>query len=130
MSRNNEFKDFLSHIDMFNTINGGTSSPSIIVDKEDDRIIVRISAPAVNGDAFNLLLKGNQLIVYTVLSDEWALENADNEQKLPLFARTFDLPPFVDKEGIDAVFEDGNLNVVLPLMDKEEAVKKIDIRHY
>lgn len=130
MSGNNEFKDFVSHIDMMNTINGGTSLTSVVVNKEEDQLIIQISAPTVNGDAYNLLLKGNQLIVYTTLSDEWLLDVSGDMKKMPLFARTFDLPPFVNQEAIDAVYENGELRIVLPLMENNEAVKKIDIRHY
>ena len=130
MSGNNEFKDFVSHIDMMNTINGGTSLTSVVVNKEEDKLIIQISAPTVNGDAYNLLLKGNQLIVYTALSDEWLLDVSGDMQKIPLFARTFDLPPFVNQEAIDAIYENGELRIVLPIMENNEAVKKIDIRHY
>ena len=130
MSGNNEFKDFVSHIDMMNTINGGTSMTSVVVNKEEDQLIIQISAPTVHGDAYNLLLKGNQLIVYTNLSDEWLVDVSGGMQKIPLFARTFDLPPFVNQEAIDAVYENGELRIVLPIMENNEAVKKIDIRHY
>ena len=130
MSGNNEFKDFVSHIDMMNTINGGASLTSVVVNKEEDQLIIQISAPTVNGDAYNLLLKGNQLIVYTTLSDEWLLDVSSDMKKMPLFARTFDLPPFVNQEAIDAVYENGELRIVLPLMENNESVKKIDIRHY
>lgn len=129
---NNEFKDFISHIDMMNTISGGTSLTSVVINKEEDKLLIEVSAPAVDGDAYNLLLRGNQLIIYTTLSDEWQVDvNSDkNMNKMPLFARTIDLPPFVNKDEIDAVYEDGKLNVVLPIIENNEAVKKIDIRHY
>jgi len=126
----NEFKDFVNHIDMLNTINGGASLTSMVVDKKDDKLTVRISAPTVEGDAYNLLLRGDQLIVYTTLSDDWLLDATTDVNKMPLFARTLDLPPFVDREAIDAVYENGELHIELPFTETNKAIKKIDIKHY
>jgi HSP20 family protein len=126
----NEFKDFVNHIDMLNTINGGASLTSMVVDKKDDKLTVRISAPTVEGDAYNLLLRGDQLIVYTTLSDDWLLDVTSDVNKMPLFARTIDLPPFVDREAIDAVYENGELHIVLSFTETNKAIKKIDIKHY
>jgi HSP20 family protein len=126
----NEFKDFVNHIDMLNTINGGTSLTSMVVDKKDDKLTVSISAPTVEGDAYNLLLRGDQLIVYTMLSDDWLRDATSEVNKMPLFARTIDLPPFVDREAIDAVYENGELHIVLPFTETNKAIKKIDIKHY
>jgi HSP20 family protein len=126
----NEFKDFVNHIDMLNTINGGASLTSMVVDKKDDKLTVRMSAPTVEGDAYNLLLRGDQLIVYTTLSDDWLLDVTTDVNKMPLFARTIDLPPFVDREAIDAIYENGELHIVLPFTETNKAIKKIDIKHY
>jgi HSP20 family protein len=126
----NEFKDFVNHIDMLNTINGGASLTSMVVDKKDDKLTVRMSAPTVEGDAYNLLLRGDQLIVYTTLSDDWLLDVTTDVNKMPLFARTIDLPPFVDREAIDAIYENGELHIVIPFTETDKAIKKIDIKHY
>ena len=126
----NEFKKFVNYIDMHNTINGGTSLTSVVVDEKEDHLSIRISAPSIEGDAYNLMLKGNQLIVYTILGDNWLANPTEKAHKIPLFARTFDLPPFVNKEEIDAIYENGELKVVLPFTEINDAIKKIDIKHF
>ncbi len=126
----NELKDFVNHIDMLNTINGGASLTSVVVEEKEDNLTIRVSAPALEGDAYNLMLRGDQLIVYTTLSNNWLADVTANTNKLPMFARTFDLPPFVNKEAIDAIYENGELRVILPITDVNKEVKKIDIKHY
>ena len=126
----NELKDFVNHIDMLNTINGGASLTSVVVEEKEDSLTIRVSAPALEGDAYNLMLRGDQLIVYTTLGDNWLVNGSKNVNKMPLFARTFDLPPFVNKEEIDAIYESGELRVILPFTEVNKEIKKIDIKHY
>ncbi len=125
----NEFKDFTSHIDMMNTIGGGTSLTSIDIDKNPREVVIKVSAPSVDGDAFNILLKGNQLIVFTNLNSEMTQDSEYGIQKMPLFSKTFDLPLHVNREAIDAIYEDDQLHIVLPLTEMDQEIKKIDIRH-
>ncbi len=130
----NMLKDFVHQIDTMNTVGGGTTATRVNIAKEVDRLIIEVSAPTVHSDSFNIYLRGNQLIVYTVLNDAEMMEERENSaarHTVPMFNRMFDVPPHVDREQIDAVFEDGYLRVILPFKEGESAeVKRIDIREY
>ncbi len=129
----NIFKDFMSQIDMMNTINGGTTLTSVAVDKNEDHIQIKLSSPGVSSESYNILLQGNQLIIYSVLKKEndfLTTEEAEEKPEVPRFSKSFDLPPFVDIDNIDAVFEENVLKVVLPFKSMDETIKKIDIRHF
>ncbi|MGB3585842.1 MAG: Hsp20 family protein [Tunicatimonas sp.] len=127
-------KNFVHQIDTMNTVGGGTTATRVDVLKEVDRLVIEVNAPTVHSDSFNIYLRGNQLIVYTVLNDTEAmgeLENRAARHTTPMFNRMFDVPPHVDREQIDAIFEDGYLRVILPFSEGESAeVKRIDIREY
>ena len=130
----NVLKDFVHQIDAINTIAGGTVATKVNVRKGDNRLIIQVNAPSINSDSFNIYVHGNQLVVYTTLSDvdEMAHEDAHSSRHMaPLFNRTFNIPTTVDKEQIDAVFEDGRLKILLPFGANEDTpAKRIDIREY
>ncbi|MEM9671111.1 MAG: Hsp20/alpha crystallin family protein [Cyclobacteriaceae bacterium] len=129
----NILKDFIHQIDTINTISGGTTTTRVNLKKETDRLVIEVSAPTVHSDSFNIYLRGNQLIVYTVLNDINFIDGSDQAARhmVPMFNRVFDIPPYVDRELIDAVYENGYLRVILPYNGSEtEDVKRIDIREY
>ncbi|MEM8965871.1 MAG: Hsp20 family protein [Bacteroidota bacterium] len=130
----NILKDFILQIDTMNTIGGGTTATQVSVKKEVDRVIIEVNAPTVDSESFNIYLRGNQLIVYTILNGFSAInEELDRAARhtVPMFNRVFDVPPYVDREQIDAIFENGHLRVILPFNEGEtEDVKRIDIREY
>jgi HSP20 family molecular chaperone IbpA len=59
-------------------------------------------------------------------------EQEENTQRvlIPSFIRSFPLSPFVDKDRIEAVFEAGELKVIVPKNPQpEEKPRKIEIRY-
>ena len=130
----NVLKDFVHQIDAINTITGGTVATMVNVKKSNDRLVIQVNAPSVNSDSFNIYVHGNQLVVYTTLNDVSAVSDEDEQSSrhmAPLFNRTFSIPPAVDKEQIDAVFERGQLKILLPFGASDNVpAKRIDIREY
>ena len=130
----NILKDFVHQIDAINTITGGTIATLVDVKKGDDKVVIQLNAPSISSDSFNIYVHGNQLVVYATLNDlnEVAEEDEQSSRHMaPLFNRTFNIPATVDKEQIDAVFEDGRLKIVLPFGANQGApAKRIDIREY
>ncbi|MDF9795880.1 HSP20 family protein [Catalinimonas alkaloidigena] len=131
----NVLKDFVHQFDAMNTIGGGSTAASVNIDRQKDHFTIVIHAPSVSSDAFNIFLRGNQLVVYAVLKGSELFE--DDIQKaarytVPVFNQTFEIPPFVDKEQIDAIFDKGLLKVHMPYNGEQDTmkVKKIDIREY
>nr|WKN39794.1 Hsp20 family protein [Tunicatimonas sp. TK19036] len=130
----NILKDFVHQIDTMNTIGGGTTATLVNVQKKSDKLVIEVNAPSVHSESFNIYLRGNQLIVYTVLNDT-SMVTDDMEQSArhmtPMFNRVFDIPATVDREQIDAIYENGRLRVILPYHEGQiEDVKRIDIREY
>ena len=131
---NNILKDFGPQIDLMNTMSGGTVATAVDIKKLEDRLEIHIKAPSVKSDSFNIFLRGNHLTIYTILNDmtmELGEEEKSSRHLMPLFNRTFDLPASVDRDQIEAVYDDGHLIVVLPFGEGSmEPVKRIDIREY
>lgn len=130
----NVLKDFVHQIDAINTISGGTSATRVNVRKDSDKLVINVNAPSVSSDSFNIYVHGNQLVVYTTLNDLHAAADDDEQSSrhmAPIFNRIFNIPPMVDKEQIDAVFEHGKLSILLPYGASESTpAKRIDIREY
>jgi HSP20 family protein len=115
-------RDLLRHVDLFNSINGGTVMTSIDVVGYEDRILVKVSAPTVNVDAFNILLNYTRLTISIWIKEEHAGKR--RPVLVPMFAKGFDIPALVDLDKIEALFEDGELNVILPFKEIEESLQR------
>ncbi len=130
----NVLKDFVHQIDAMNTITGGTSATLVNIKKGADKLIIQVNAPSISSDSFNIYVHGNQLVVYTTLNDLDGIANEDEQSSrhmAPIFNRTFNIPATVDKDQIDAVFEHGQLKILLPYGENEDMpAKRIDIREY
>ena len=133
----NILKDFVHQLDTMNTISGGVAATTVKVDKNKENVVIRINAPSMSSDSFNIFLRGNQLVVYSVLNDQNLLEEESDRKNaarhmIPLFNRVFEIPPTVNREEIDAVYQNGQLEVLMPLTDdpSQMDVKRIDIREY
>ena len=114
----------LAHqIDLLNTIGGGVSETYLDVKKYKKGAVIEVWAAGVNPESFRVVLHNNQL---TVLS---ALHNQDNPQlAAPLFNQTFMLPPQVDLGRIEAVYQEGQLQVKLPYHDSAGQPREIEIK--
>lgn len=132
----NVLKDFVHQLDAMNTISGGIAATTVNIDKHTDNITIKINAPTLSSESFNIFLQGNQLVVYSVLNgDEIAEEDQFKgaaRHMVPMFNRVFEIPPMVDREQIDAVYEEGMLKVIMPFNSDPSMmnVKRIDIRQY
>ncbi|WP_019989652.1 Hsp20/alpha crystallin family protein [Rudanella lutea] len=132
----NVFSGTGGQIDLLNTLYGGSSMTTMNVDREDDRLVITLSAPGVSANSFNVLIEGNKLVLYTLLVGESARQDYDildpdaQPQRLavPMFLRVLDIPTFVDAEQIEAVHEDGRVMVYLPLNSEDQLHRRIDIK--
>jgi len=127
--------------DFFNTSIGDivgadftTDHPSVNIVEEDDKFIIEVAAPGINKTDFNVEVDKGQLII----SAESSIENEDEEGgkftrrefNYNSFTRSFHLPKTVNKESIDASYEDGILSIELLKTEeaKEKAPTVIDIK--
>jgi HSP20 family protein len=126
---------FGNQIDLLNTMGGGLSMTSVNLEETSYAYVVKVKTPSLQGEAYHIEVNGNQLIIYTILSKQTELsaEQEEGSQKvlIPSFIRSFPLPPLVvDKNRIEAVFEEGELKVIVPKNPQvEEKPRKIEIRY-
>lgn len=132
----NVFSGTGGQIDLLNTLYGGSSMTTMNVEREEERLVITLSAPGVNANAFNVLVEGNKLVLYTLLvgtanrQDDDILNPGGNSQRLavPMFLRVLDIPTFVEAEQIEAIHESGKVVVVLPLKNEDLLHRRIDIK--
>ena len=113
---------------MLNTLYGGSSMTDMKVTQEDDRLVIKLSAPGVSANAFNVLVEGNKLVLYTLLVQSGSTEEGQR-LAVPMFLKVMDIPGFVDADHIEAIHDHGQVLVNLPIKDEEHLHRKIDIKN-
>jgi HSP20 family protein len=121
------FKGTGGQIDLLNTLYGGSTQTRMDVQREEDRLVIELSAPGVSSHAFNVLVEGNKLVLYTLLVQN--TEEAGQRLAVPMFLKVVDIPAFVDAEQIEAEYDHGQVKVYLPFKDEEHLHRKIDIKN-
>jgi HSP20 family protein len=132
----NVFSGTGGQIDLLNTLYGGSSMTTMNVEREDDRLVITLSAPGVSANSFNVLIEGNKLVLYTLLvgtsakqeSDILSSESSSQRLAVPMFLRVLDIPTFVDADQIEAIHEHGRVMVMLPLKNEDQLHRRIDIK--
>jgi HSP20 family protein len=108
----------------------GTTMPAVnIVDNKDD-FSVSVAVPGMKKEDFNIDVNGNMLTISCEKEENKEQKEAKftrKEYNYSSFSRSFTLPDEVNKEKINARYEDGVLNLSLP--KKEEAKKLQASKH-
>ncbi|MES1213950.1 MAG: Hsp20/alpha crystallin family protein [Bacteroidota bacterium] len=118
------FKPWNDWFDSGNTFERTLKVPAVNITEHKDEYLVSLAAPGLKKDDFNIDVDGN---ILTVSSQKE--ENKEEKEKTftrkeysySSFSRSFTLPEEINKEKIDAKYEDGVLKISLPR--KEEAKK-------
>lgn len=116
-------RSIAQQIDLFNTIGGGVSETYAQVKKYKKGAIIQVWAAGVSPEAFKVILQNNQLTVLSVLQSQ---ENP--EMAIPLFSRTYILPVQVDLGNVEAIHQDGQLQIKLPYYNRVNEPKEIEIK--
>jgi HSP20 family protein len=138
IKRNNSFQGMNSIFDdLFNRdlINWGlvnnsatnTTLPSVNIRETNDNFIVEMAAPGMTKDDFKIELDGNLLTISSEKEDRNEMKDGEKytrqEFSYQSFQRSFQLPKdVVDSDKIQAKYENGVLNLVVP--KKEHAKQK------
>ena len=125
------FEDFLNKplLDLFD---GGVlpktmNVPAVNITERKDDYLVSMAVPGLKKEDFKIDVEGNMLTI----SSEKEENKEEKEEKFTRqeysyssFERSFTLPDEVDKDKIDAHYQDGVLKLILP---KKEEAKKMKI---
>lgn len=128
---------FRSFVDNFFTDDfmGGSSvtsfTPKVDIAETEKAFEVQLHIPGVKKDEINIDLNENQLTI----SGERKFENEKTEKNFHSvesyfgsFRRSFQLPDTVNRDKIDANYQDGILIVTLPKDEKKSSKKQISIK--
>jgi HSP20 family protein len=104
--------------------------PAVNITENDSQYTVSVAAPGLKKSDFNIDIEGDMLTI-SCEKEESKEEKDKNytrkEYNFSSFSRSFTLPEEVNKEKIEATYEDGELKLVLP--KKEEAKKQAAAKH-
>lgn len=107
------------------------SQPAVNVVETDEAFKLEVAAPGFDKTNFEVKVEGKQLLLSgkrEQSNEETTDRFTRREFQVASFQRSFHLPESVNPDGVQAVYENGILNVTLP--KKEEArpvVKTIEI---
>ena len=104
--------------------------PSVNVTESKDSYIVSIAAPGMKKNDFKIDIGGNMLSISCEkeeTKEEKEKKYTRKEYNYSSFSRSFTLPDDVTKDKIEALYEDGILNLKLP--KTEESKKTTAIKH-
>jgi len=121
------FEDFFRPWDNFMDFRGWgkmMNVPAVNIEDTPDAYKLSLAVPGLKKSDFNIDLEGDMITISS--EKEESKEEKDSkytrkEYSYSSFSRSFTLPEAVNREKIDAVYEDGVLRVMLP---KKEEVKK------
>ncbi|HWC52492.1 MAG TPA: Hsp20/alpha crystallin family protein [Chitinophagaceae bacterium] len=98
--------------------------PAVNVTDNKDNYLVSLAAPGLKKSDFKIDVDGNMLTISSEKEENKEEKEAKftrKEYSYSSFSRSFTLPDEVNREKIDAVYEDGVLKLTLP---KTEVSKK------
>lgn len=104
--------------------------PAVNISEQKDDYLVSLAAPGMKKDDFKIDLEGNILSISCEkeeTKEEKEKKFTRKEYNYSSFCRSFTLADEVNREKIEAKYEDGVLKVVLP--KKEEAKKLAVSKH-
>lgn len=104
--------------------------PAVNIVERKNEFIVSLAAPGMKKDDFKIEVEGNMLTIgceKEVQKDEKEAAFTKKEYNYSSFSRSFSLPEKVNRENIEARYEEGVLKLSLP--KKEEAKKTVASKH-
>ena len=103
--------------------------PAVNITEHKDEYQVSLAAPGLKKEDFKIDVNGNMLTISSEKED--SKEEKDErftrkEYSYSSFSRSFTLPEEINKEKIEAKYEDGVLKLSLP---RKEEAKKLSAKH-
>ena len=105
------------------------NTPAVNITEQKDDYLVSLAAPGMKKEDFKIDVDGNMLTISSEkeeTKEEKEKKFTRKEYSYSSFSRSFTLPDEVNKEKIDARYEDGVLKISLP---RREEAKKPAAKH-
>lgn len=128
------FKNFVDRFFNEDHVGGGSVpsfSPRVDIAESDKQFEIQLHVPGVNKGDINIDLNEDQIII----SGERKFENENKEKNYHSvesyygsFKRAFHLPDVINRDKIDASYENGILTVSLPKDEKKATKKQIVVK--
>lgn len=106
-------------------------SPRVDVLEKNNAFELQMALPGLNKEQISIDVEGEQI---TVSGERKLAETSENEKHHLIenyygkFSRTFTLPENVDKENVEAKFENGILQIVLPKVEVKTNKSAVKIK--
>lgn len=103
--------------------------PAVNISEHKDEYLVSLAVPGMNRDDFKIDIDGNLLTISSEkeeTKEEKEKKFTRKEYNYSSFRRSFTLPDEINKDKIDAKYENGILKIALPRI---EEAKKITAKH-
>jgi len=103
--------------------------PAVNITENQNDYQVSLAVPGMKKDDFKIDVEGNMLTISSEKEENKAEKDKKftrKEYNYSCFSRSFTLPEEINKEQIEASYEDGVLKIVLP---RKEEAKKLTAKH-
>ena len=108
----------------------GFNTPAVNISKSEDSFTVEVAAPGMSKEDFSIKVEKHVLTIKAEVNKETTEEEKDNNTYTLRqfgaysFSKSFRLPETVNEDGISAAYENGVLNVVLPVAEEAKPSPK------
>jgi len=120
-------KELLKNVDLMNTINGGISKPTVIMEREKKNYIITARVPGVSPEKLRIEVKNNRLFLFHDID----VENAalySGKNVIPFNIGYINIPFDVNIKGIIASYIDNELKITLPFNELSDGYfRRIEI---
>lgn len=109
---------------------GRTWAPRIDVAREKERIVVQAELPGIKPEEVEISIEGDVLTIsghHEQTEEKKERDFVRRERRYGSFSRSMPLPEGLDPDQIEADYEDGVLEVSIPVPPEEKA-KKVQIK--
>jgi len=134
-TENRHFSSLLDRFfnDSFNGMDKGMKNfaPQVDIAESKNAFEISVAAPGMKKADFNIDMKDGSI---TISGERKFEENKEEknfhslETQYGSFTRTFHLPDNINEDEVEASYEDGILNIVIPKNEKKELKRKIQVK--
>lgn len=125
-------KEFAKMFNHFSPTIQSAYNPSCEIIENESNYILSLDIPGLKKEHIEIEVKDNQLVISGERKQEAKTENKNlirSEKRYGKFTKVFSIPKNVNSEAIEAIFQDGVLELSLPKENKSQT-RKISISNW